>query len=275
MQLYPGLRRHPDIIAAPSFVSFPVPKLPSPVWLFDLDNTLHDASHAIFPAISANMNAYIAHVLGDGVTPASQDVVNAARVGYWKRYGATLLGMIRHHRVDAADFLRRTHDIGALHDLVRHERGLERLLRRLPGRKILLTNAPTTYSTGVVRHLGLQRHFAHHVAIEDMRVHGQLRPKPSKLMLRRLLRRQRVAANRCILVEDTLVNLKHAKQLGLRTVWVTQYLRYSDPIGKAPLPKVVKRPGYVDVKVKSVLRLRTHLHRLTNRDTTRPHTENL
>jgi putative hydrolase of the HAD superfamily len=252
-----------------------VSKLPSPVWLFDLDNTLHDASHAIFPAISANMNAYIAHVLGDGVTPASQDVVNAARVGYWKRYGATLLGMIRHHRVDAADFLRRTHDIGALHDLVRHERGLERLLRRLPGRKILLTNAPTTYSTGVMRHLGLQRHFAHHVAIEDMRVHGQLRPKPSKLMLRRLLRRQRVAANRCILVEDTLVNLKHAKQLGLRTVWVTQYLRYSDPIGKAPLPKVVKRPGYVDVKVKSVLRLRTHLHRLTNRETTRPHTENL
>ena len=156
-------------------------KLPSPVWLFDLDNTLHDASHAIFPAISANMNTYIARVLGDGVTPASQEAVDAARVGYWKRYGATLLGMIRHHRVDAADFLRQTHDIGALHELVRYERGLERLLRRLPGRKILLTNAPTAYSTGVVRHIGLQRQFAHHVSIEDMRVHGRLHPKPSKL----------------------------------------------------------------------------------------------
>jgi putative hydrolase of the HAD superfamily len=41
----------------------------------------------------------------------------------------------------------------------------------------------------VLRHLGLQRHFAHHIAIEDMHVHGQLRPKPSKLMLRRLLRK--------------------------------------------------------------------------------------
>jgi putative hydrolase of the HAD superfamily len=30
------------------------------VWLFDLDNTLHNASHAIFPAIMANMNVYIA-----------------------------------------------------------------------------------------------------------------------------------------------------------------------------------------------------------------------
>jgi putative hydrolase of the HAD superfamily len=244
-----------------------VPKSPAPVWLFDLDNTLHDASHAIFPAISANMNTYIARVLGDGITPASREAVNAARIGYWKKYGATLLGMIRHHQVDPADFLRETHDLGALHELVRFERGLARLLRRLPGRKILLTNAPTAYSTGVVRHMGLQRHFAHHIAIEDMHVHGRLRPKPSRLMLRRLLRRQGVAPRRCILVEDTLVNLKHAKQLGVRTAWVTQYLRYSDPIGKAgprigPLPKMVKRPGYVDVKVKSVFGLPGQLRRL-------------
>jgi putative hydrolase of the HAD superfamily len=246
-----------------------VPKHSDPVWLFDLDNTLHDASHAIFPAISANMNTYIARVLGDGLTPASREAVDAARLGYWKRYGATLLGMIRHHSVDAADFLRETHDIGALHELVRFERGLSRLLRRLPGRKILLTNAPTEYSTGVVRHLGLQRQFTHHVAIEDMHVHRQLRPKPSRLMLRRLLRKHGLAARRCILVEDTLVNLKRAKQIGVRTVWVTQYLRQTrasgrinDPIGKAPLPATLMRPVYVDVKVKSVLQLPRNLHRL-------------
>jgi len=244
-----------------------VPTALSPVWLFDLDNTLHDASHAIFPAISANMNTYIARVLGDGVTPASREAVDAARLGYWKKYGATLLGMIRHHRVDAADFLRETHDIGALHDIIRFERGLARLLRRLPGRKILLTNAPTAYSTGVLRHLGLQRQFVHHIAIEDMHVHRQLRPKPSPLMLRRLLRKHGLAARRCILVEDTLVNLKHAKQVGVRTAWVTQYLRPSpvragDPIGRAPLPRTAKRPGYVDVKVKSVLQLPRNLHRL-------------
>lgn len=236
--------------------------LPSPVWLFDLDNTLHDASHAIFPAISANMNTYIARVLGDGTTPATQAQVDAARLGYWKRYGATLLGMTRHHGVSAADFLHVTHDLGALDKLVRAEKGLGTLLRRLPGRKILLTNAPTRYSTDVMRHLGLSRHFAHHVAIEHMHVHRQLRPKPSSLMLRRLLRKHGVAARRCILVEDTLANLKSASRLGLRTVWVTQYLRMSDPIGKAPLPRTLKRPGYVDVKVKSVRQLPARLHRL-------------
>jgi putative hydrolase of the HAD superfamily len=233
-----------------------------PVWLFDLDNTLHDASHAIFPAISANMNTYIARVLGDGTTPASLDAVNAARLGYWKRYGATLLGMVRHHQVSAAHFLHETHDVGALHEMIRAERGLSRLLRRLPGRKILLTNGPTSYSTQVLRHLGLHRHFSHHIAIEDMHVHRQLRPKPSKLMLRRLLRKHGVAARRAILVEDTLDNLRSARQLGLRTVWVTQYLRMGDPIGAAKVPRMLKRPGYVDVKVKSVLQLPARLHRL-------------
>ncbi len=234
----------------------------SPLWLFDLDNTLHDASHAIFPKISANMNVFIARVLGDGTTPATQEQVDEARIGYWKRYGATLLGMIKHHKVSAAEFLHMTHDLDDLRGMMRYEQGLGRLLRRLPGRKILLTNAPTRYSTDVMRHLGLRRHFTHHIAIENMHVHGQLRPKPSKLMLRRLMRRHGVAPARCILVEDTLENLRTAKQVGLRTVWITQYLRMSDPIGKARLPKMLKRPSFVDVKVKSLRQLPARLHRL-------------
>jgi putative hydrolase of the HAD superfamily len=233
-----------------------------PLWLFDLDNTLHDASHAIFPAISANMNVYIARVLGDGVTPASQQVVDAARLGYWKRYGATLLGMIRHHQVDPAHFLRETHLLPTLHRMIRAERGLRRMVEQLPGNKILLTNGPRRYSTDVMRHLRLQRHFEHHIAIENMHVHGRLRPKPSRLMLRRLLRRHRIDPRRCVLVEDTLANLKSAKQLGLRTVWVTGYLRVADPIGAAPLPRMLKRPHYVDVKVKSVRQLPGCLHKL-------------
>ena len=208
------------------------------------------------------MNTYIARVLGDVDTPATMEQVNAARLGYWKRYGATLLGMIRHHEVKAAHFLAETHDLADLAQMIRAERGLARMLRSLPGRKILLTNAPTVYSRDVMRHLRLRRHFSHHIAIENMHVHGQLRPKPSKLMLRRLLRRHGVAAHRCILVEDTLANLRTARQLGVRTVWITQYLRISDPIGTAPLPRMLKRPAYVDVKVKSVRQLPARLHQL-------------
>lgn len=233
-----------------------------PLWLFDLDNTLHDASHAIFPNISANMNVFIARVLGDGVTPASKEAVDAARIGYWKRYGATLLGMIKHHNVSAAEFLHQTHDLQDLRALMRFERNVGRMLARLPGQKILLTNAPMRYSSDVLRHLGLRRHFTHHIAIEDMHVHGRLRPKPSRLMLRRLLRKHGVAPRRCILVEDTLDNLRSARQLGVRTVWVTQYLRRVDPSGSATLPRTLKRPAFVDVKVKSLRQLPGRMDRL-------------
>ena len=240
--------------------------MPSPIWLFDLDNTLHNASHAIFPAINANMNAFMAKVLGDGENPADPETVNAARLAYWKRYGATLLGMVKHHNVKMDDFLREAHLFEDLGSMIRAERGLARLLRRLPGRKILLTNAPRRYSHEVMRHLGLHRHFAKHIPIESMRVHGQLRPKPSKLLLRKLLAREGVSARRCVLVEDTADNLKAAKALGMRTAWVTQYLASSPNLrqlaGDRPLPRFTKRPIFVDVKVQSVRQLPAMLHRL-------------
>lgn len=238
----------------------------SPTWLFDLDNTLHNASYAIFPAINVNMNAYIAQVLGDGDTPADAATVNAVRLGYWKRYGATLLGMIKHHQVRQDDFLREAHRFDNLSEMIRAERGLGRLLQRLPGRKILLTNAPHRYSHDVMRHLGLHKNFAKHLSIETMRVHGRLRPKPSKALLKKLLAQYRISARRCILVEDTLDTLKSAKALGMRTVWVTQYLStHPNLVTRAgrPIPaNVTKLPQYVDVKVKSVRDLPDSLGRL-------------
>jgi putative hydrolase of the HAD superfamily len=234
----------------------------SPVWLFDLDNTLHNASHAIFPAITANMNTYMARVLGSDAEPAGMDQVNAARTLYWRRYGATMPGLVKHHGVDAAHFLKVTHDFPQLAAMVRAEKGLGQLLRTLPGRKVLLTNAPHRYSRDVLRILGIHRRFAHHIAIEHMRIHRQLRPKPSSLLLRHVLRRQRVAPRNAILVEDTLANLRAACALGMRTVWVTQYLKHADPIGMAHVPRRFFRPAWVDVKVKSVRHLPARLSHL-------------
>lgn len=231
----------------------------TPIWLFDLDNTLHNASHAIFPAINANMNSFIARVLGDGITPADEATVNAARLEYWRRYGATLLGMVKHHQVKEEDFLREAHRFDDLSAMIRAERGLARLLKRLPGRKILLTNAPRRYSHDVMRHLGLHRHFAKHIPIEAMRVHRQLRPKPSVSLLRKLIAQERVPASRCILVEDTADTLKAAKSLGMRTAWITRYLAAAAALparaGNTRIPKLTMRPSYIDAKVRSISQL--------------------
>lgn len=254
-----------------------------PVWLFDLDNTLHHASHAIFPQINRLMTAYVARVLGTDDATAS-----AVRVDYWRRYGATILGMVRHHGVDPADFLAAAHTFDDLRAMVRAERGLAQLLRALPGRKILLTNAPVAYAREVLRLIGLKRAFMREIAVEHMWVHRRLRPKPDPLMLRRLLARERIAPSRAILVEDTLSHLKRYRRLGIRTVWVTGYLRRVAPgvqptsaadalhpmqataLGaraNSPHPPAAapilfaNRPGYVSVKVKSVLQLKRRLVR--------------
>jgi putative hydrolase of the HAD superfamily len=174
--------------------------------------------------------------------------------------------MVKHHQVSMEDFLREAHRFDDLHGMIRAERGLARLLKRLPGRKILLTNGPRRYSHDVMRHLGLHRHFAKHIAIESMMVHRRLRPKPSKLLLRKLIAKERTSARRCVLVEDTADTLKAAKALGMRTAWITQYLATNPNLHQLvvgrPLVRWTKRPVYIDVKVKSVTQLPSMLHRL-------------
>ena len=228
-------------------------------WLVDLDNTLHNASHAIFPALHSNMNAYIANVLGDGEKPADTETVDAARSFYWKKYGATLLGLVRHHNVNPFDFLHQTHHFDGLAEMMRYESGLKNLLNRLPGSKILFTNAPRNYSQQVVRQLGLHRHFDQHISIEAMRVHGHWRPKPSRWLLKKLLAKKKLAANRCILIEDNLDNLRSAKQCGLKTVWVTQYAKLA--AGNAHHSVRFGRPRFVNMKIHSMKQLPSQLSR--------------
>ncbi len=187
------------------------------VWLFDLDNTLHDASHAIFAAIDHRMTSYVERALG-----IDHGEANRMRTLYWRRYGATLLGMVRHHGVDPHHFLRECHDFDVA-ALLRAERGLARLFARLPGRKVLLSNAPRAYAGTVLHELALHRHIPTRYTIERMRVHGTFRPKPSRLMLRAMLARERIVPATAVLVEDSLANLKAARALGVRTVLITRH----------------------------------------------------
>ena len=136
----------------------------SRLWLIDLDNTLHDASHRIMAEINQRMTHYVAEQLGVDLAAAS-----AVREQYWRRYGATLLGLVRHHGVDPEDFLAKTHPADhELPTMVSHRPGLAQKLRRLRGRRWLLTNAPRHYTMGLLERLGIQRSFDRLICIEDM-----------------------------------------------------------------------------------------------------------
>ena len=189
-----------------------------PVWLFDLDGTLHDVRAAIMPRINADMTNFVIERLG--VEAADADRL---RRDYWLRYGATLLGLIRHHGIDAHEFLRETHRFPDLGRLVRRRHALVELFRRLPGRKVILTNAPRAYAEGVIACLGLRPFLEQVVCIEDMQFAGRWEPKPSGASLRRVCARLRIDPRSAILVEDTVVNLRTARRLGMRTVFVREW----------------------------------------------------
>lgn len=204
----------------------------APVWLFDLDNTLHNASPHIFPHINRSMTAYLERHLS-----LSRDEANALRMHYWQRYGATLLGLIRHHDTDPHQFLRETHRFDRLHEMMVFERALKSLLARLPGRKIVFSNGPQAYAEAVLGLMGIRHLFDDVAGIEAL----DLQPKPGMAAYRQILRRYRLNPYRCIMVEDTAANLRTAKQLGMRTVLVGRSSRH---------------PAHVDIKISSILKLR-------------------
>ena len=183
-----------------------------PIWLFDLDNTLHHASRHAFPVIDAAMAVLVGRELG-----LDDAAAKALCLDYWQRYGATLNGLIRHHpQVKPEDFLRATHPLAELTSQLHPMRGLQRTLARLPGRKILFTNGPHHYGEALADALGIAGYFSAVHGIDD----GGYVPKPQPQAFRRLLRRFRLDPRRCVMVEDSLANLVTARGFGMRTVWL-------------------------------------------------------
>lgn len=210
----------------------------SRVWIFDLDNTLHDATPYIFPHINRSMTAYLQqHLQLDEVE------ANALRVHYWHRYGATLSGMMRHHGTRPEHFLWHTHQFPELPQMVLREPRLRHVLKALPGKKVVFSNAPQHYVEAVLKLLRVNDLFVDVMAVEQT----WYRPKPDKFGFLRLLQRLNLRATQCVMVEDSLENLLAAKRLGMRTVWVSAGSR---------------TPSCVDVRVRNVMQLPDVLHRL-------------
>lgn len=207
------------------------------VWIFDLDNTLHDATPHIFPHINRSMTAYLQEHL-----QLDEGEANTLRVDYWRRYGATLSGLMKHHGTDPDHFLWHTHQFPALSKMVLRQPRLRHVLQQLPGRKVVFSNAPLHYAQAVLKLLRVDDLFDDVFAIE----HSCYKPKPQAEGFRRLLRKHRLRAAQCVMVEDSAENLQTAKRMGMRTVWVSL----------AP-----RAPAYVDLKIRDVLELPRALSR--------------
>ena len=201
------------------------------VWIFDLDNTLHDARSRIFPAMHDQINAFLRREFD-----VDEAGANSMREHFWRTYGTTLEGLWRHHAVHPRRFLAETHVFPELADMVVRENALKHALGRLGGTKLVFSNAPRHYVEQVLQAIGLKRYFDAVYTIEDARYRG----KPSLHGFHFLLRKHNLDPHRCAFVDDMLENLRTAHRLGMSTVWVSP-LRRSVP--------------YVDVRIASVTEL--------------------
>ena len=93
---------------------------------------------------------------------------------------------------------------------------LGRALERLPGRKLIFTNASRRHAEAVMARLGVTEHFE---AIHDI-VDANFLPNPDPRTYADLVRRYAIRPARACMIEDMAVNLEPAAALGMTTVWV-------------------------------------------------------
>jgi len=195
-------------------------------WIFDLDNTLHDAQSKIFPLVNTKMNEYISSYLDISLEDAS-----SLRESYWERYGATLKGLIKHHNINPIDFLSVTHNLQDFNKLVLPENNIKKTLSKIQGRKIIYTNAPKTYTNKILKISKIFELFDEIFTIED----SNFIPKPDQDMMNAFLKKYDISEG--FFIDDVKENLIAAKNSGLTTIWITNE---------------ENQPSYIDKKIEKI-----------------------
>ncbi|MDC0126935.1 pyrimidine 5'-nucleotidase [Methylophilaceae bacterium] len=192
-------------------------------WIFDLDNTLHDAQKNIFPIINQKINQYISKSVKINITEADR-----LRQQYWDYYGATIEGLIKHHNINPTEFLEVTHTLENFEELIVPMPDLIKVLTSINGEKILYTNAPRNYTNKVLQICQIENYFDGIFSIED----ANYIAKPSATSMEFFIKKYKIkVAN---FVDDVKENLETANQFGLSTIWLTNEK---------------ENPSYIDKKI--------------------------
>lgn len=205
--------------------------------LFDLDNTLYGAEKDLFSLIDRRINCFMEEIVGI----AAGDV-DPLRRYYWKEYGVTLQGLIRHHDVDPEAYLHYVHDVDVNSRLVA-DPVLAAILASLPQRKVVFTNGSSDHAERVLSALGIRQEFD---AVFDIRTANYL-PKPFLAPYEQIMARLAVAPSACTMIEDVALNLEPAKKLGMTTILVG---------GSGELPP------FVDLRIDTIHDIASALQRL-------------
>ena len=178
-------------------------------WLFDLDNTLYPPEAELMGLIAERMTRFVARETG-----LPRDEAFALQKKYLHEHGTTLAGLMANHGVEPEAFLTEVHDVAI--DSLSPDPALKAALTRLPGRRLVFTNADARHAERVLAHLEIAELFedVFHIAAA-----GYI-PKPQPETFARLTARHDVAPEQAAFFEDSERNLEPAAAIGMTTVLV-------------------------------------------------------
>ena len=178
-------------------------------WVFDLDNTLYPHHVNLWQQVDGRIRDFVADRL-------KVEAAEAFRIqkDYYRRYGTTMRGMMTEHGVSPDDFLAYVHDID--HSPLEPNPAMGQALAKLPGRKLILTNASVAHADKVLERLALGVTFD---GVFDI-ISAEFEPKPARQTYRRFLDLHGVDAGRAAMFEDLARNLAIPHEFGMTTVLV-------------------------------------------------------
>lgn len=185
-------------------------------WIFDLDNTLYPLACNLFGQVEERMAAFMMAELD-----INYDEAHRMRREFFHRHGTTLRGLMLDHDVEPARFLAYVHEIdlsGIPADPV-----LVAAINRLPGRKLVFTNATARHAERVMDRIGLRGEIE---AIHDIVASGY-RPKPDPNAYESLTQRHGFSPKTALFIEDMARNLEPAAALGMTTAWLKSPLDWA------------------------------------------------
>jgi putative hydrolase of the HAD superfamily len=178
-------------------------------WLFDLDNTLYPLESGLAPKVSARITDYV-----ENLTGLPRDEAWALQKRYLADHGLTLKGLMTHHDVDPEVFHAAINDVD-LACLIA-DADLAEALARLPGRRIIFTNADRDHTERVLSRLGLTELFEGVFHIAD----AAYEPKPAMAAFERIVAAHAIDPKTTAFFEDAERNLEPAALLGMTTILV-------------------------------------------------------
>jgi len=178
-------------------------------WLFDLDNTLYPASSGFMGEIETRMTTYVERITG-----LPRDEAYKLQKKYLADYGLTLGGLVAHHGVDPGDFHTIFHDLPL--EILAHDAALLAALERLPGRRLIFTNADDFHARRVLDHLAMSHLFSEifHIGSADYV------PKPDPATFAKISADHVIDPATTVFFEDSERNLAPAAAIGMTTVLV-------------------------------------------------------